>query len=72
MSKAVPTFWMVWNPAARNPNYKHVSRQGAQVEAKRLAALHPGHEFYVLKVEGGYCMPSPEPETITIDDGVPF
>lgn len=43
-------FWMVWNPAGRNPTYRHLSESAAVLEAERLATVHPGATFVVLRM----------------------
>lgn len=47
-------FWMVWNPSGRQPSFRHHSRESADTEAKRLAALNPGQQFFVLKAMTGW------------------
>lgn len=42
-------FWFVWNPAGRNPQHRHDSRELAITEAERLARNHPGETFIVLQ-----------------------
>ena len=42
-------FFLVWNPAGRNPTHRHGTYDGALAEARRLADLNPGAEFYVLR-----------------------
>lgn len=42
-------FWLVWNPAGRNPVVEHVSPESATREAERLASLNPGAQFFVLQ-----------------------
>jgi hypothetical protein len=42
-------FWMVWNPAGRNPTEQHLSQSLATAEAERLARINPGEKFYVLR-----------------------
>jgi hypothetical protein len=70
-------FWMVWNEFGNAPTYKHDTRESADQEAARLAALHPDNAFVVLKAVGGrFCEP-PKPLPIKIirredDDGIPF
>ena len=53
--KPAPTkFWLVWSPQGdRPPSYRHASYDDAKNEARRLAALHPGKEFFVLEAVGG-------------------
>ncbi len=53
--KAGKEFWVVWN-GVRNglPLHRHGSLANAQAEAMRLAGLHPGTTFYVLKATNAY------------------
>lgn len=41
-------FYVVWNPQAGNPAYRHESESMATKEARRLALQNPGQRFYVL------------------------
>jgi hypothetical protein len=41
-------FYIVWNPDAGLPRFKHESEHDAVREAERLAGLNPGQRFYVL------------------------
>ena len=49
MSDRKEPFWLVWNPAGRNPQYRHVTEDAARKEAFRLAAANPGHDVIVLE-----------------------
>lgn len=42
-------FWIVWNPAGRNPTFRHRSESAAVAEAERLARENPGQTFVVLQ-----------------------
>lgn len=42
-------FYMVWNKNGRTPRYRHKSSRCAIDEAKRLAHLNEGQDFFVLK-----------------------
>lgn len=42
-------FFMVWNPNGGLPKTKHASYDYALREAKRLAHLNPGQQFFVLR-----------------------
>lgn len=45
-------FWMVFNPNGPRggvPTCRHDSERSATNEAERLARLHPGEAFYVLR-----------------------
>lgn len=52
LAKALPAspFWLVFNPARSMPKFQHRNEASAKTEADRLASLHPGEKFYVLKV----------------------
>ena len=42
-------FWVVWNPNAGAPTFRHPTRELAEREAERLAAQHPRDHFIVLE-----------------------
>jgi len=46
-----PSFY-VYNPQGRPPAFPHHSKTSAEEEAKRLAALNKGQEFYVVRIKG--------------------
>lgn len=47
------SLYLVWNPGGENPKHQHANVELARTEARRLAELNPGIEFYVLRaVEG--------------------
>lgn len=51
----IPEFWLVWNGKTdKPPVFKHERLVNAQAEAMRLAGLHPGTTFYVLKAVNAY------------------
>lgn len=43
------SFFVVWNPQAGPPTFRHSSYEDARREAVRLAGLHKGYEFIVLE-----------------------
>lgn len=45
-------FWMVFNPQAGAPVYRHPTEKAARTEAERLARINPGQTFYVLQTVG--------------------
>lgn len=45
---ALQDFYVVWSPDSGPPSVKHRDRDTATDEARRLAAVHPGREFFVL------------------------
>lgn len=55
MAEPIP-FWVVWCPQGSSPTVKHLSRAEATREAERLAAKHPGHEFFVLRPATLICL----------------
>lgn len=46
-----PSFY-VYNPQGRTPTFPHTSKTSAENEAKRLATLNKGQEFYVVRAKG--------------------
>lgn len=74
-------FWMVYGEGQRAPAYKHDSAASARIEAERLAGLHPGISFYVLKAKRGFRTEKPSASHWSLkkrplaeqnDDGIPF
>lgn len=64
-------FYLVWNPTGTNPRCRHSSASSALAEAKRLAAIAPGQDFYVLHAVSVSRVKDPV-ETVTLSDGIPF
>jgi hypothetical protein len=65
-------FWVVWCEQNRNPMCKHPTERLAMLEAERLARLHRGDIFHVLKLIGS-CTASDVVWTIpTTEDDIPF
>lgn len=52
MTQKEPEFYVVWHPERGTPIKKHATEHNAKQEAARLAALHPGASFYVLRSHG--------------------
>lgn len=48
-------FFFVWRPNGRSPTYRHPDLQSARLEAERLARLHKGEIFVVLRSIGEVC-----------------
>lgn len=46
--------YMIWCRKGRAPRKKHLTEESAVTEAQRLAVLHPGKKFYVLKALAKY------------------
>lgn len=69
-------FWMVWAPQGHAPTKKHQTREAAEAEAERLATMHIGQSFFVLKSVCG--MRAVKPLVLRIDmvyladDDLPF
>ena len=59
-------FWMVYCPQRTAPTYQHLSRQDAEQEARRLATMNPGTQFFVLRAVSGVTATQPEIETIKL------
>lgn len=75
-------FWMVYGIGQRGPTYQHSTKALAQLEAQRLARLHPEIVFVVLAAVDAYRTDAPAMQRIAIikpdpadtlgDDGIPF
>lgn len=52
--------YCVWTKLGRKPFFYHPTLAGAEAEAARLAALHPGKKFLVMKMEAKYHVPAAE------------
>lgn len=46
--------WLVWCPLSGPPRYRHTSEESARKEAARLASVHKGSEFIVLRTVATY------------------
>ncbi len=68
-------FWMVHGIGQRGPAYRHLSRDSAEREAKRLAVEHPEITFVVLVSCAAFRSEKPKVVEFQIsdaDDGIPF
>lgn len=45
-------FWMVYGLGQGQPTVRHKTHDSAKDEARRLAAKHPGIEFFVMAAIG--------------------
>lgn len=78
MAKKTERFWFVWNPMGSAPRVPHASLVEAESEARRLAGLHPGQNFVVLKSVSAFAAAQPvvagKPprECVTMRDDLPF
>lgn len=70
-SKLAP-FWVVWNPAARNPLFRHSREDSAVCEARRLAAANPDNRFIVLQSVMSVAITSTEFDLRPSQDDIPF
>jgi len=77
------SFFIVWCPQnASSPTYRHYSREDAEREAKRLADINQGKEFFVCQAECKYQTQSvtktkfemsyPPCDDKPCDDDIPF
>lgn len=67
------SFFVVWNPAGRNPSYRHGSYSAAEREAKRLASMNVGEEFFVLcAVSRSRRMEPVQTDRLVPEDDIPF
>lgn len=64
-------FWMVYGVGQRGSTYQHPSKALAQLEAQRLASLHPGIAFVVLAAVDAFCADSPIIQRIKITKSDP-
>ena len=64
------SLFLVWNPNANFPRYRHYSRDSAIREARRLADANPGEQFFVMAPVGLAVRRDPV-EWIEADD-IPF
>lgn len=77
-------FWLVWCPTGlRPPSHRHDTEESAEREARRLAELNPGRQFFVLaalkvaEVRGLTITTLNSPASVqgatpSYDDGMPF
>ena len=64
-------FWIVWNPQGRNPTHRHLSEFSALNEAERLARMHPGQVFIVLRAVGARMVDDMQRVSF-VEEEVPF
>lgn len=60
-------YYYIFKPSGYPPSKRHESIEEALREAKRLACLHPGQAFEILKCVGITSTPSPTPNTFWMD-----
>lgn len=64
-------FWFVWTKTGHLPRFAHHTHADAEAEADRLAALHRGRKFIVLRAYRKSHVPVPAPHgepSITSDN----
>lgn len=65
------SFFLVWGEGRLDSRVRHASLADAKREAERMAGLHPGTKFYVLKAYG--FAQKVEASWTTLDDpDIPF
>lgn len=62
----ITKFWMVFNPNGRAPTAKHLTKDAAKVEAKRLSESSPGNMFVVLAAVDAFKCPLGPVESIKL------
>lgn len=60
-------FWMVYGEDQRAPSFRHLTKERAKAEAKRLALSHPEIKFFVLAAVDCYRADAPEVKRMKID-----
>ena len=60
--------YCVWTKWGRRPQFFHPTLELAEAEAARLAALHPGRKFIVMKMEGKFSVPADQPGEDTTEE----
>jgi len=67
-------FWVVWRSDGWTPVVRHVTKQSALNEAKRLAEGNAGKEFFVLEAISLTTRPPPPVVTTELEDpeSIPF
>lgn len=65
-------FYVVWCPQSGPPSVQHRSSKSALAEAKRLAALNPGKEFFVLQAMRVAMKNDVSVTELTADEEIPF
>lgn len=63
-------FFVIWNPNGGPPRHRHGDYDGALREAKRLAGLNPGQDFYVLSAVAKAS--TVDPVRVVTFDSIPF
>lgn len=62
MKYEYPEFYFVWTKKGHVPRKTHTTGEKAMKEAERLAKLHPGRKFIVLKAVTKVSVDAPERE----------
>jgi hypothetical protein len=79
MTQEKKPFWLVWGVGVGIPTDRHGGYMEAMREARRLAELHPGREFTVVRSISAFLQPVKLQETFfegadhdRLDEGIPF
>lgn len=67
MIRNTQKFWMVYGEGQRAPAFRHLTKERARAEAKRLALAHPEIKFFVLAAVDCYRADAPEIRRMKID-----
>jgi len=59
-----PPFFVVWRRHDRAPKLQHATESEAEIAAGRLAADHPGEEFFVMAPVASFRVPIRELDPI--------
>lgn len=65
-------FYLVWNPQRREPQQQHSTLESAERESERLARLHRGQRFIVLRSVSECVSDDIQRITHTENDELPF
>ncbi|MHA6684450.1 hypothetical protein [Mesorhizobium sp. A556] len=77
----IAKFWMVYCMDGGSPTFKHLTKDSAQAEAKRLAERSPGKLFVVLAAVDSFKCPLGPVESVKLrkateeeilDNDIPF
>lgn len=61
-------YYYVFESSGHTPSKRHETIAFALLESERLAFLHPGKHFEILKCVGITSTPSPKSSTFWLDD----
>lgn len=61
-------YWMVYGNGRGAPTHKHITKESAHKEARRLGELYPGVRFDVLKATVGYQSDRPQLKQVKLSE----